>query len=364
MQLPTITINHDQKIIVRRLLPGLGEVLVQRGQQVRALDVVARAESPSQYRAVNIAQQLAKNDLKMAKAMHKKIGDLVEAGEVLATRKNPFRRWYAYAPEKGYLVAIGQGWALLETERTVTQVQAFIDGTVSRVVANRGVLIETMGTIIQAACGFGGEAYGLLKRLVDGPTDYLDPDDIDAHTQNTILLAGQAVDEEVLRQAEAHQVRGIIVGSIDAALLNLEPPVNLCVVATEGFGDIPMSNYTFGILRSLANREISIRGITSSITSQLSLMANYTPPIILAPSGKKQSETALAPTDQEATGQDLMVGSRVRVTRGQFLGAITTIESFPDQPQATESGIVTPGAFLMLDRVLHYIPLANLQQVQ
>ena len=363
MQLPTITINNDQKLVVKRLLSGLGEVLVQRGQQVSALDIVARAELPSRYVALHVSRKLAKYGVDMSEVMLKQQGEVVEEGEVIASRKGTFGQKSVYAPTKGRIASIGPGWVLLETERTITQVQAFIDGTVTRVIANRGVIIEAMGSMVQASCGFGGEAYGLLKNMVKSPTDHMDAAEIDAHAENTILLAGQSVDEEIIRQAEAHAVRGIIVGSIDATLLKLNPAPKLCVVATDGFGDLPMSSYTFNLLRNLGGREVSIRGLTPSLTPPDPWGLAQEAPVIFAVTGK------IAPTsafEQEAApvNRPLAVGSRVRVTRGEFIGAISNIESYPDQPQATATGIITPGAYLTLDGALHYIPFANLAQVR
>jgi len=363
MQLPIITINENETITVTRLLPGLGDVKVQRGQQVRAMDVVARMRSPSRYTAINVAKQLRKLNLDMSEVMLKKVGNVVNAGEMIATHKSGFLQRSVYAPAKGKIVSIGQSWVLMETERKVTQLQAFIDGTVSRVIANRGVVIKATGGIVQATCGFGGEAHGLLKRIVDQPTDYLSPDEIDAHAQNTILVAGQSIDEDTLREAATHQVRGVIVGSIDAAVLALADTLNLVVVATEGFGDISMSNYTFNLLTHFSGQEVSIRGVTPSLEApDAHGVKIYQPPIILAPAGKQKASRA-TDEDNSAIKGELQVGSRVRVARGEYVGVISTIEAFPESPQPMLSGIVAPGAFLTINQTLQYIPLANLVQV-
>ena len=364
MKLPTITINTKQPILVKRLLPGLGKVMVQRGQEVRALDTVAQIESPSGYAAINVARHLSNHELDMDKIMHKKVGDVVEAGDVVGSVKGLIRERAAYAPAKGIIAAIGPGWVLLETERTVTKIQAFIDGTVTKISANRGVVIEATGTVVQAVAGFGGEAHGLVKRMVDHPTDYMEPSDIDDHAQNTILLAGQSVDEDVLRAADAHGVRGIIVSTVDAALLDLPWLVKVCVVATEGFGDRPMSSHTFATLRHIVGHEVSIRGVTPSLTPPNFFKYETPQSIILAPTGQPKSYNAFEDkTEDDTEHQDLAIGSQVRVTRGQYFGVISIIDSFPDTPQATTSGLVTPGAYVTIDRAKQYIPLANLVQV-
>jgi hypothetical protein len=342
-----------------------GEVLIQRGQRVEPLQVIARAELTRRYRVIDVARQLAQSRVDMSEVLLKTEGSSVEANEPIATSQGglPFLRRVARAPAAGQIAAIGPGWVLLETERTIIELQAFVNGVVSKIIPNRGAVIEASGAIITASCGVGGEAYGPLKRLVNGPFEALQAEAIDESLKKCILLGGRSLDEEVLRTAEAAQVRGIIVGSIDAALIRLDPTPKVRVVATEGFGDVPMSPYTFGILGTLAGNEVSIRGNTPTLFPASGGGDNEAPPIILATSSRASSRTTGATSADEQAGPAVEVGSRVRVTRGRLLGASGTIDSIPSEPQATESGVVAPGAQVMIDDALHYVPWANLEQV-
>ncbi len=365
MQLPGRTINPNSKITVTRLLPAPGVVLVQPGKKVEALRIIAQAKRPSRYRVIHVARQLARSKIDMDQVMCKAEGDFVEADEVIAISKRglPFLRRTARAPVAGHIAAIGLGWVLLATEQTTIELQAFVNGVVSKIIPNRGVIIESRGAMITATCGFGGEAYGPLKRLVDRPSESLQVERIDERVKNAILLAGRSVDETVLRAAEEAQVRGIIVGSIDASLMNLDPPVRVRVVATEGFGYMPMASYTFGVLGTLDGKEVSIRGSTPAMASSASKRIQPEPPIILAATSTDSSQTTILSPPSQSGGRDVGVGSRVRVTRGRLLGASGTIDSFPSKPQATEAGIVAPGAYVKLNDTLYYIPWANLEQV-
>ena len=364
MQLPGIMINAESRIIVRRTLPTAGEILVQRGQRVEALDVVARAELPRRYRVIDVARRLAQPKVDMRQVMLKAEGDPVKANETIATARGglPFLQRSARAPAAGYIAAIGPGWILLEIERTTVEIQAFINGIVTKIIPQREVVIEANGAIIEAACGFGGEAYGRLHRLVGSPFVSLEAESLNASVKQTILVGGRSVDEAVLRQAEAMQVRGIIVGSIDASLLNLTPPVKVRVVATEGFGNLPMSPYTFGTLTALSGREVSIRGQTPILTSVRG-EAEAAPPIILATTSYGSDSSAFPQSADDQQGRQVKVGSRVRVTQGKLLGATGHIDSLPSEPQPAESGIVAPGAYVTIDDQVHYIPWANLEQV-
>jgi len=363
MQIPTITISSESTIVIERMLPRPGEILVQPGQVVRPMDVIARAKS-SQYRIVEVARQLAQPDIELSQVMLKREGDMVEANEIIARikRRRPFPSRVAYTPVAGRLIMMGPGWVLLETARAIVELRAFAQGLVSKIIPSQGVIIKTRGTAVEAACGFGGEAYGSLKRVVDSPAVIFNPAAIDSTLKHAILLGGRSVDEATLRQLEAAEVDGIIVGSIDASLLSLSPPPKVCLVATEGFGDISMSPYTFNILERLEDRDVLIRAALPAPFSPANNLLKQSSSMIAATSTEENHQPISAAVEQPEA-PELKAGSRVRVTRGKFLGQIGLIEVLPPKPQMTEAGIVAPGAFIKLDNALHYIPWANLELV-
>lgn len=361
MQLPGRTINPNKKITVTRRLPVPGEVLVQRGQKVAALQVIARAELTRRYQIIDVARSLAQAEVAMEQVLRKAEGEAVAANEVVAESKRglPFWRRVVVAPVAGRIAAIGSGWIVLETEQTTVELYAFVNGTVTRIIPERGAIIETTGSMIEATCGFGGETYGPLRRLVQAPFEMLQPVTITESIRNSIILGGRSVDEETLRVADRMQVRGLIVGSIDAALLQLKPLPRVTVVATEGFGDIPMSPYTFGVLGRLDGKEVSIRGTTVPPFATTAAGVNAEPPLILTSSTRG---SGILPAAAEG-GHEATVGSRVRVTRGRLLGASGAIDSIPVDALPTESGVVAPGAYVKIHGASHYIPWANLELV-
>ena len=153
-------------------------------------------------------------------------------------------------------------------------------------------------------------------------------------------------------------------GSIQASLLNLNPPVQVPVVATEGFGNVPMSPHTFGVLTSLSRRDVSIRGNSPHLNESSAFEFKHEPSIILAANPLVTSRVYTPPPPRGSSKPiEATVGSRVRVTYGKFMGASGTIEAIPDEPQATETGIITPGATIKFINGRSYIPWANLQQI-
>ncbi|MCB9101487.1 MAG: hypothetical protein H6632_18255 [Anaerolineales bacterium] len=359
MQLPATTVNINRKISLQRMLPASGEILVEPGQKVEALTVIGRTEIPSRFRVIDIARQLSRPDVDLDEILQVSEGEAVAANQVIAsTAGGALLKRSVRTPVAGHVAAIGPTWVLLETERTPTEVQAFISGVVARVLGNRGVVVEANGAIIEAACGFGGEAVGRLKRLVNSPFEPLSSSALNEEASDSIILGGQTVDEDVLREAEKWKVRGIIVGSINASLLELDPPPKVRVVATEGFGDLPMSAYTFGILTSLSRREVSIRGRSLHLAAAAQ---TFEPPIILATDGSKKGTYSGSSQPEKPT--PVTEGSRVRIIQGQHLGASGSIVNIPAEPQVLTTGILALGANVKFQNEVIFVPWANLEQV-
>jgi len=350
------------------MLPAAGELLVQPGQAVNALSVVARAELPGQQKVVGVARQLGVPQIDMAEVLRVEVGEFVQKKTVIAAYKRPgaLLEQTVRAPVPGVVTAIGPGWILLEVDHRITEVQAFINGVVTRLVGNKGVIVEANGAVIEAVCGFGGEAYGRLNRVVNSPYESLTAKHIGEDCANTILLGGRTLDEEALYAAAAWKVHGIIVGSFPASLLAVDPPVPVRVVATEGYGDISMSPYTFGLLTSLSRREISIRGHTPPPLGQKSTnpQANQ-PSIIVAtdPLSSRGGFVSLTPIPQPEP-VEAGVGNKVRVIQGELLGASGVIDLIPPDAQPLTNGIVAPGAYVKLKSDIHFVPWANLKLIE
>lgn len=360
MHLSRRVVQPETKITIKRLLPFPGEVLVQPGQVVQPLQTIARAEIPRRYHVLNIAHYFARPNLAMHEVMLKGIGEPVAVNEPLAVFKGklPFLQKTVRAPAEGRIAAIGPGWVLLETERTVTETQAFVNGVISQIIPQWGVIIEAQGAVIEAACGFGGEAYGRLRLLVQTPFDTVTETVLDQEeVEQAILVIGRSVTEAFLRQAEARQVRGLIVGGIDAALLNLDPPSRVRVVATEGFGDLAISPPVFTQLTALQGRAVSIRGQTRPLASAIHGRTKTDTPLIMAtvPQPAPPAPPLLIPSVE--------VGCQVRVLRGFLLGRVGRIRAMPTKPQATTGGLIAPGAYVTIDGRDYFMPWANLEIV-
>ncbi len=260
--LPHTRISPATRIRIERVLPAPGEILVRTGEQVGAQQKIARIPARGEIRVVDVAQILGLDTPNMSRVMVKRRGDQVKAGETLAARRGVIPLWHkpCRSPIAGRLTAIGRGWVVIEAESRTVDLLAFVSGEVIAISDQRSVTIETLGTHIVGTCGIGNEAAGFLQMPVKDPAHTLTAEDIELGFNNAILVGGATVSPEALERATQMKVRGIIVGSISASLFDLVPAPPFPIVATEGYGYVPMSSEVFDILRQAEGHEVSISG--------------------------------------------------------------------------------------------------------
>ncbi len=339
------------RIRVERKLPAPGEILVRSGERVGAEQKIARIPARGEIHVVNVARILNLGDPDLSPVMLKKRGDRVEAGESIAARRGvlPFLHKPCRSPVTGRLAAIGYGWVVIEGVSPLSSrgngggpgaetldLLAFVAGRVTAISDHRSVTIETIGAHIVGACGVGGEGNGVLQVPVKDPTQVLTADDIRLGFNNSVLVGGAGVSPEALDRAGEMKVRGIIVGGISASFHHLIPSPSFPIVATEGYGDLPMSPLAFDILKRLEGREVSISGRMGEVWD------NTRPSIVLPLMEHLEDEGA--PAAGDAPVEPVRAGDRVRAVRQPLLGQVGEIVALPAEPQPVASGLFLTGA--------------------
>jgi len=332
-----------------RMLPELGEVLVRRGQRVDPTQIVARTELPGDFDILPVAHLLGIPVSRTNKCLRVKPGDEVQAGAVVAARRNPFSR-PVKSPMDGRVTASGGGRILIEAPPTPFELYAHVQGTVANVIKNRGVVIETTGALVQGAWGVGGESFGVLKCLVKGPNRTLRARDIDPSCNGAVIIGGIGLDEEVIERAQELQVRGIVTGGLSPELFSSLKRIPLPIVATEGIGEVPMSAPIFRLLTTNEGREASISG-------RVKTRWGVVRPEIIIPLPAER-----VPPAQTQPGAPLEVGAQVRIVRAPHMGEVGTV--MPPLPRTgrIETGGRVQGAEVNLDgEEPIFVPLANLE---
>ncbi len=334
-----------------RMLPMPGKVLVNPGDRVQPAQPVAQAEVSGEVSVVNVAHLLRVPPARAYKYIKVKEGADVTMNTVIAS-KGLTSAGRVKAPANGFVYRIDKstGRVLIKVVSRPLELMAYLAGTVSNVIAGRGVVIETTGALVQAALGFGAESYGVLQVVSKRAADPIKARTIDVTMHGAIVVGGAWFDETVLEQAIQMQVRGLIAGSMDGGLLEAARNAPFPILLTEGLGHIAMAAPIFKLLKSNAGREVSISALTRTRWSV------QRPEILIPlPSDSKPEPPAF--------GVPLAVGVRVRVMRGPRQGKVGQVTALPELPQQIETGAKVHCAEVDLggDDGRTLVPFANLE---
>ena len=342
---PGLKVTKGTTIQKERRLPLQGEVLVEAGTTVQAEDVVAKADLPGNVQLLNVANLLSVPAEEVIEHMLKPVGEAITKDEIIATTKGLFGLFKSQArsPIDGTIEAVSDvtGQVILREPPIPVEVKAYTNGTVTEVVPNEGVTVETYGTYIQGIFGVGGETVGNLTVAVAAPSDELAAEQILPEHRGNILVSGSLVTTDAIQRAIQQGVKGIIAGGIDDAdlreLLGYElgvaitgsEEIGITLVITEGFGSIAMAEQTFALLKAREGMKTSINGATQ-------IRAGVVRPEILIPIMPEVAETASEVADGAAEGI-LEVGSSVRIIREPYFGKLGRVTELPVELQNLET---------------------------
>lgn len=329
---PGLTVTRSTVVHKTRRLPLAGTVLVEVGARVRAGDVIARTELPGKVHLLNLANILGVLPDEMHPTLRVKLGGRVQQGELIAEARSFFGllRSRAHAPVTGTLESISEvtGMAVFREPPVPVEVTAYVDGTITEVLPDEGVVVEARGALIQGIFGLAGERTAELMLVARGPDQVLDEAAIQPEHRGRILIGGARATLPALRRAIELGVAGVVCGGfayqdvkellgydVGVAITGTEAlPTTL--VVTEGFGDIAMARATYELLAGLDGRRASINGATQ-------IRAGVIRPEVVVP------DEQMAASAHEVEHKGLEVGAPVRCIRAPYFGKIGTIAALP-----------------------------------
>ncbi|MCB5262445.1 MAG: hypothetical protein LHW64_01275 [Candidatus Cloacimonetes bacterium] len=363
-----------ESIILRkeRIMPLKGKVLVTKGTKVKGEDVVAETLLPGKVLPFNLANKLGVTPSQLEKYIKIKIGDQITPKTVLAENAGLFGlgifKSVVYSPIEGEVENISAvtGQVLLREPRIPVQVKAFIDGIVTEVIPEEGVVIENKSAYIQGIFGIGDETTGELKMLATTPDDELDAGKIDDSCRDKIIVAGSFIPYHVIDIAIKHGVKAIITGGIDdqdikkllgydiGVAITGHERIGLSIICTEGFGKITMAKKTFDLLKKFDGKKASVHGHTQ-------IRAGVIRPEIIIPLDFKEDELISV----KATMPVLEIGTLIRIIRNPHFGSIAKVTGLPEELTKVESETlvrILEAEFEDGTRVL--LPRANVEVIE
>jgi len=340
---PGLRVTEMMTISKRRILPLKGDVVVKVGDKVTPDVVVARTDLPGNVEPINIANILGVPPEDVGECMLKKEGEPIEKGETIGMTKSFFGLFKSEAKSKidGSVENISNitGQVLLRGHPIPVEVKAYLDGVITEVIPEEGVVVETNGSFVQGIFGIGGETHGEIKVVAENNSIVLTESLIDASCEGKVIIGGSIVTAGAIKKAIEVKAKGIVVGGLDdkdlreflgtdiGVAITGSENISVTVVITEGFGQINMAGRTFDLLKSREGEMACINGATQ-------IRAGVIRPELVIPSGNTDAGKAAGRTT-ESVG--LTVGSPVRVIRQPYFGQLGTVVDLQPELHQLES---------------------------
>jgi hypothetical protein len=220
-------------------------------------------------------------------------------------------------------------------------------GTVTRVIENRGVELETHGALIQGLWGNDRFNQGVLLGLAQKPDDELTDQRLDVSMRGAVVFAGPCASAAALRMAEEMPLRGLILSSLAPELLEQAARMTVPVILVEGVGRLPYSTPVFKILTTNEKRDACLKA------SKPDPFGGERPEIILPlPAAGQEAPSAL----------ELRPGQLVRAAGLPASGRLGTLVHLRPGLSRLANGLTVPAADIRLENnEVVTVPLANLE---
>lgn len=331
----------------QRLLPRGGEVVVNLGQEVSPLQVLARAPLSMEFQLILAAKHLKVPIDEFENYALVQEGSKVDQGMPLAEKKRLLGKQVVQSPIDGEITRIYNGRIIIKHTADYIELRSMVQGRVVNYIEDRGVTIEVIGTLIQAMWSAGTVAFSPLRVIGDKPDKPLTFDDISGEISNHIIAIGQIDSIEPVQRAIDEGVRGFIIGSMPAELASACRSLNTTILLTDGFGEHGMAIPIFEQLQEANGQETSLFGKDGITIDQRA-------EIIIPKAGTPTLETP--PHDKP-----LEKGQRVRILRQPYLGQIGEIDYLFRRFHVTPSGVRVRGANVRLPNgQVVFVPTTNL----
>lgn len=331
-----------------RVLPILGKVVARRMQKVGPTDVVAEANLEAEHLMIDLTQGLNVSASRADELLQRQTGDILSKGDVIAGPVGLFQR-VVRAPFDCEVKIAAEGKVLLEKDTPPFQLLAGMDGTVTNIIPDRGVIIENRGMLIQGVWGNGGIAHGVMQPISREVNQEVKAEQIDIGFRGAIAFGGFCQDPAFLDSAASIPLKGLILGSMSSYLIPLAQEMEFPLILLDGFGRKPMNAPAWKLLINNEEKELSLNAQDYDPT-----MGDYPEIIIPSPTSEE--------LDPPKEAEEYAIGKEVYVDTGPYASRIGTIESLYDKTYTFPSGLQTTAAEVNLGRNERvWIPLKNLE---
>ena len=353
----------------KRILPLKGNVHVKVGQIITSDTIVASTNLPGNVQMVKLSNILNIEPKDVENTLKVKEGDSVQKGEMIAETEGVFGFFKSSfsSPIDGIIESVSSktGRIIIREKPIPVEIDGYVEGVVDKVIPQEGVIVKSHAAFIQGIFGIAGEKKGVISIISSSPEEELHEDQISPEMKGKILVGGSFLSIQAYKKALKYNVAGIVIGgfnyydlkeilgyNLGVAITGTEN-LNTALIVTEGYGNIPMSDSTFSLLKDHDNDVASINGATQ-------IRAGVIRPEIVIPFGMEMKEEKTI----NDSNNGISIGSIVRIIRSPYFGKIGEVVSLPPDLQQMESETMVRVAEIKVNEEKFLIPRANLESVE
>ncbi|NHZ71515.1 MAG: hypothetical protein GWP17_00290 [Aquificales bacterium] len=276
-------------------------------------------------------------------------GTRIVQGMVILKKKGVLGRSLNYeSPYDGELYGVINGRVIIKQPGDIYELLAQLPGRVVKAIPNKGIVLETFGSLIQAVWSTPGEAHGSLKVLTHTPDGFIFPEQLTGDLSGKILAIGYVDQPTVLEKARDSGIQAVIVGTMPASIFAYATTCGIPVIVTNGAGIHGFLDAAFQVLKEAD-------GLTASL---FPASAEASRPEIIIPMDKRTTDEPLSPT------QPLAVGQWVRLLRRPYTNQMAEIIHIYKRAQLTTIGSRAHGANVLLEsNQMIFVPFANMEVI-
>jgi len=333
-----------------RTASGYVRVLVKAGQKVKATDVIAEMPADRRHVIIDVWQALRPGKKNSAiNLINRKAGEKIKKGDVIAETGGLFSK-VVRAPADCEIVAVGGNQVMLEMEGGKVELKAFYNGTIKEVLADRGVLIETTGALIQGVWGNNRFDQGILINMAHSPGELLTRERLDVSMRGAVVLAGHCDRADVLLGANELGLHGLILGSMTADLVPTALQIEVPVLLLEGFGTQPINSFAYRLLTTSEKRDVSVNAAAPNP------LYGIRPEVFIELPAEGEPAREMVEFEE---------GQEVRIIGKPHESVVGSLEQVLPMPVALPNGLKTRAAIVRLeDSQEVIIPLSNLDVIE
>lgn len=364
-----IRVRRNVVAHISRSIPVSKESTIRAavGQEVRPEDVLGESKSTIGFRVIQIASELGVNPKEAKQYLKRQIGETVYQGELLASKEGMLglKKSLVLCPNDGILESYNQNTAELQIRLLphATKLVSGVYGVVDAVDKPSGtVLIRTMTSIVYGVVGSGKERGGPLKILGGADTLVSSKQIIDG-LSGSIIVGGSLIFGDALQRAVSLGVSGIITGGINASdyrsmsagggwniYQKRWSDVGLSLLATEGFGSIPLGKDLFPLLQAHEGKFAVLDGnlmrliLPTQEKEAIIYIRKARLPVKISHLDQNPVNAGAVLTQESSSyieKEELKVGSYVRIVSGSYLGKQGLVESIDKAGTLLSTGIRT-----------------------